>query len=79
MIKSACYLMKKAAASSATFIVLGGIIVLISQLLNLGTVAPAILSYLGFISVFVGLLIMLITLLALMLPKVSQRLEQCQH
>lgn len=71
--------MKKAAASSVTFIVLGGALVLMSHLLNLSSVAPAIFSYLGFLSIFSGLLIMLVTLFTIMLPKVSKRLEHCQH
>lgn len=79
MIKSACYLMKKATASSVSLILVGGLLVLLSQLMTLGTVVPAIISYLGFISVFIGLLVMLITLVAIMFPKVSQSLEQCQH
>ena len=79
MIKSACFLMKKAAASSVSLIVLGTVVVLISQFINLNTAVPAIFSYIGFISIFVGLLIMLITTVVMLLPKISRQLEQCQH
>ncbi len=79
MIKSACFLMKKAAASSVSLIAVGTLLVLTSQLINLTTVVPAIFSYAGFISIFVGLLIMLITTIVILLPKISRQLEQCQH
>jgi len=79
MIKSACFLMKKAAASSVSLIAMGTMLVLISQFINLNTAVPAIFSYAGFISIFVGLLIMLITTIVIMMPKISRQLEQCQH
>ncbi|MCP4074973.1 MAG: CD36 family protein [Gammaproteobacteria bacterium] len=79
MIKSACFLMKKAAASSVFLIVAGTLLVLISQFINLTTVVPAIFSYVGFILIVAGLLIMLITTVAILLPRISRQLEQCQH
>ncbi len=79
MIKSACFLMKKAAASSVSLIVMGTLMVLISQFINLTTAIPAIFSYIGFIAIFVGLLIMLITTIVILMPKISRQLEQCQH
>ncbi len=79
MIKSACFLMKKAAASSVSLIVIGSFLVLASYFLNLTNLIPVIFSYLGFISIFVGLLVMLVTLVTIMLPSISKQLEQCQH
>ncbi|MBL7001046.1 MAG: hypothetical protein ISR73_14365 [Gammaproteobacteria bacterium] len=71
--------MKKAVASSVTLMIAGSIIVFLSQFMTLDNAFPALVSYLGFISIFGGVLVMLVTLITVMFPAVSQQLEQCQH
>ena len=79
MIKSACLVMKKAVATSIALMIAGSIIVFLSQFMTLDNAFPALVSYLGFISIFGGVLVMLVTLITVMFPAVSQQLEQCQH
>jgi len=79
MIKSACNLMKKATTSSISLVLAGSVLVLLSKLIVLDTMLPSITSYAGFILIFAGVLLMLLTMGAVMVPKISQRLEQCQH
>lgn len=79
MIKSACHLMKTAAVTSATFIILGGLLVLAAQHLPLENVLPATIIAVGFISIAAGVLVMLGTVIAVMLPSVSRQLDLCQH
>jgi hypothetical protein len=38
-----------------------------------------ILTSLGFMAIFAGVAVMLVTVIAVMLPMVSSRLELCQH
>lgn len=79
MIKSACKLMKISAVSSVAFFVTGVVLVLIAQQISLQSVLPAVLLALGFASIVVGMLVMGVTVIAIMLPKVSRQLELCQH
>lgn len=79
MIKSACKRMKMAAVSSVGFIFVGSLLVLIAQQLSLETALPAALTTLGFFSILAGLLVMVITAVAIMLPSISRRLDLCQH
>ncbi len=79
MIQSACNLMKVATVSSVVFIVAGSLLVLAAQQLSLETVLPAIFTSLGFISIMTGMLVMIGTAAAVMLPNVSRKLDLCQH
>ena len=79
MIKSACKLMKLAAVSSAAFMVAGGLLVLVAQQISLESALPAILTSLGFFSIVAGLLVLVGTVVAVMLPTVSRQLDLCQH
>jgi len=79
MIQSACNLMKIATVSSVAFIVAGSLLVLVAQQLSLETVLPAIFTSLGFFSIISGMLAMIGTAVAAMLPKVSRKLDLCQH
>lgn len=79
MIKSACNLMKKASAFTVFLILIGSLLVLVAQFLPMGNFVPAMFLYLGFILVHTGLFLLLITLIALLFPRVNERLEQCQH
>lgn len=71
--------MKLAAVSAAAFMVSGGLLVLVAQQLSLETALPAILTSLGFFSIITGLLVLVGTTVAVMLPTVSRRLDLCQH
>jgi hypothetical protein len=79
MIKSACDVMKKAAVSSVALFVSGIILVLVAQQLSLQSVLPATFLALGFISIVVGVLVMAVTIVVIMLPKVSRQLDLCRH
>ena len=79
MIKSACDVMKKAAVSSVALFVTGVVLVLVAQQISLQSALPATFLALGFISIVVGVLVMAITIIVIMLPKVSRRLDLCQH
>jgi len=79
MIKSACNLMKISAVSSVAFILVGSLLVLVAQQLPLETVLPAIVTSLGFLSVIAGMLVMVGTIIAVMLPYISHQLDLCQH
>lgn len=79
MTKSACHIMKSAAISSAALMVAGGLLVLVAQYLSLGSVLPAIFISLGFFSIITGLLVLVGTIVAVMLPTVSRQLDLCQH
>lgn len=79
MIKSACDVMKKAAVSSVVLFVTGIVLVLVALQLSLQSALPATFFALGFISIVVGVLIMAITIVVIMLPKVSRQLDLCQH
>jgi hypothetical protein len=79
MTLSACGLMRKAVVSSVALIAAGSLLVLLALLLPLQSVVPVILTSLGFMAIFAGVAVMLVTVIAVMLPMVSSRLELCQH
>lgn len=79
MIKSACKLLKKATTSSIALVLSGTLLVLLAKLLTLDNLLPSLMSYTGFLAIFAGVIIMLITMVAVLFPRVSQHLEQCQH
>ena len=71
--------MKKAAVSSVALFVIGIFLVLVAQQLSLQSALPAIFLALGFVSIVVGVLVMAVTIIVIMLPKVSRQLDLCQH
>ena len=71
--------MKISAVSSVALFVSGIILVLVAQQLSLQSALPATFLALGFISIVVGVVVMAVTIVAIMLPKVSRQLELCQH
>jgi hypothetical protein len=79
VIKSACDAMKKAAVSSVALFIAGIVLVLVAQHLSLHSALPATFLALGFISIVAGVLVMAITIIVIMLPKVSRQLDLCQH
>ena len=79
MFESACSAMRKATLSSVAFIVVGSLLIFMAQLFSLETVWPVIVGYLGFFSILAGSLVLLVTVAALLVPKVSRQLSLCQH
>ncbi len=71
--------MKISAVSSVAFFVTGVVLVLLAQQISLQSVLPAVLLALGFFSIVVGVLVMGVTIITIMLPKVSRQLEHCEH
>ena len=71
--------MKKAAVSSVALFVIGIFLVLVAQQLSLQSALPAIFLARGFVSIVVGVLVMAVTIIVIMLPKVSRQLDLCQH
>jgi len=79
MIKSACDVMKKSILLSATLLVVGVILEIIAQFLSFETIFPVIFTYGGFLAISLGVLIVLVTFAAIMVPKINQHLDACQH
>ena len=79
MIKSACNIMKKSVMLSAVFIVVGTILEIITQFLTFETIVPAIFTYGGLLIISLGIVIILVTAVAVMIPKVNRTLDICQH
>jgi hypothetical protein len=71
--------MRKAVVSSVAFIGAGSLLVLVALLLPLQSIVPVVLTSVGFMSIFAGIAVMLVTVIAVMLPRVSSRLQLCQH
>ena len=71
--------MKKAAVSSVVLFVTGILLVLVAQQISLQSSLPAIFLALGFVSIVVGVLVMAVTIIVIMLPRVSRQLDLCQH
>ena len=72
-------LMKQSVILSVTFIIGGRFLVLMAQLLSLETMVPVVFTYLGLLSIFAGVLILFVTFIVTMVPKVSRQLDSCQH
>lgn len=64
---------------SVILLAVGVLLEAIAQILNFGSLLPAVVSYLGFFVIFMSILVMLVTIIAIMLPKVRKQLETCQH
>ncbi len=79
MIKSACNVMKKSIVSAAALLLTGTLLEIIAQFLSLETITPVIFTYGGVFAISLGLIIFTATLIAIMIPKVSQHLDSCQH
>ena len=71
--------MRKAVVSSLALFAAGSLLVLLALLVPLQSVVPVVLASAGFMAIFAGVVVMLITVIAVILPRVSSRLELCQH
>ncbi|MCP3850733.1 MAG: hypothetical protein GY694_10935 [Gammaproteobacteria bacterium] len=79
MFKSACDTVKISVMLSAFFLINGALLEMAAQFLTLDSMTPVFLAYAGVIAIFLGLVGLLGTLFAVMLPNVNQRLQACQH
>lgn len=79
MTKSACDLMKKSAVLALGFAGAGALFLLMLQLFATGSLISVILWYLAFFSIVAGVLVMVITAFAVLLPPVNRRLELCRR
>ncbi len=79
MFKSACDVVTKSVILAAFFFAIGVTLEIVAQFLTLEGVIPAYFAYMGIIAMFMGLIILLATLIAVMVPKVNQHLQACQH
>ena len=79
MIESACSIMKKSIVLTAVLLLTGTLLGIIAQFLSLETIAPVVFTYSGVFAISLGLIIFAATLIAIMIPKVNQHLDSCQH
>ncbi len=79
MFKSACDTVKISVMLSAFFLINGALLEIAAQFLTLDSMTPVFLAYAGVMAIFLGLVGLLGTLFAVMLPNVNQRLQACQH
>lgn len=79
MIKSACSVMKKTVIFSMSLIAIGSLFEVVALLMNLTSVFPATFTYLGLGFILLGVIGLVATTVAIMLPWVSKQLDACQH
>ncbi|MCU7835036.1 MAG: hypothetical protein KZQ83_07230 [gamma proteobacterium symbiont of Taylorina sp.] len=79
MIKSACDVMKKSIMISAILLFAGTSLEVVARFISYESILPVIFIYTGFFAISFALMIVLATFIAIMIPKVNQRLDSCQH
>ncbi len=79
MFKSACDVIKKMVMLSAFFLTIGALLEIAAQFLILESMLPIFFAYAGVLSLFLGFIGIITTLIAVMIPKVNQQLQHCQH
>lgn len=79
MFSSACNVMKKSVMLSAFLFTLGALLEIAAQFLTLENMLPVYFAYAGVFAIFLGIIGMFATLIAIMIPKVNQSLQACQH
>lgn len=79
MFKSACDAIKKSVMLSAFFLTIGALLEIAAQFLTLESMVPVFFAYAGVMAIFLGLVGMLGTLVAVLIPTINQRLKACQH
>ncbi|MCW8932431.1 MAG: hypothetical protein OQL19_19620 [Gammaproteobacteria bacterium] len=79
MFKSACDVVKKSVMLSALFLTIGALLEIAAQLLTLENMIPVFFAYAGVMAIFIGLVGILATLVAVLIPGINQRLQACQH
>jgi len=79
MFKSACDVVKKSVILSALLLVAGALLEVGSMFLSLESTLPVYFAYAGILAMFIAVLVLFITLIAVLIPKVNQHLQSCQH
>lgn len=79
MFKSACDVVKKSVMLSAFFLTIGALLEVAAQLITVESMIPIFFAYAGVFAMFLGFIGLLATLIAVMIPKVNQHLQSCQH
>lgn len=79
MFKSACDVIKKMVMLSAFFLTIGALLEIAAQLLILESMLPIFFAYAGVLALSLGFVGIITTLIAVMIPKVNQQLQHCQH
>ena len=79
MFKSACDVVKKSVILSASLLTIGALLEIVANFLTLESSIPVYFAYAGIFAMFFGILVLFITLFAVLIPKVNQHLQACQH
>lgn len=79
MFKSTCDAIKKSVMLSAFFLTIGALLEIAAQFLTLESMVPIFFAYAGVMAIFLGLVGMLVTLVAVLIPTINQRLQACQQ
>lgn len=79
MFNSACDAMKKSVMLSAFFLTIGALLEIAAQFLTLENMIPVYFAYAGVFAIFLGVVGIFATLVAIMIPKVNKHLQTCQH
>jgi len=79
MFKSACDVIKKSVMLSAFFLTIGALLEIAAQFLAPESMIPVFFAYAGVFAIFLGVLGILATFIAILIPKVNQHLQGCQH
>jgi hypothetical protein len=79
MFNSACNTVKKSIMLSILFLTIGVLLEIVAQILTLENMIPVYFAYAGIFAIFIGIVGIIATLIAVMIPKVNRHLQECQH
>ena len=79
MFKSACDVVKKSVMLSAFFFTMGALLEILAQIITTENMIPIYFAYLGIFAMLIGFIVLFVTLIAVLIPKVNQHLQSCQH
>jgi len=79
MFKSACDVVKKSVILSALLLTTGALLEVGAKFLSFESIIPVYFAYAGIFIMFIGVFVLFITLIAVLIPKVNQHLQACQH
>jgi hypothetical protein len=79
MFKSACDMVKMSVMLSAFFFTMGALLEILAQILTAENMIPIYFSYIGIFAMLIGFIVLFVTLIAVLIPKVNQHLQSCQH
>jgi len=79
MFKSACDVVKKSVMLSASLLFVGALLEIGAIFLTLESTIPVYFAYAGILAMFIAVLVLFMTLIAVLIPRVNQHLQSCQH